>query len=397
MFFRGISRGITKKWLALGLAGFLLVGLMVLVGCEGGSGSGGGNSQQATRSSRDALGVWFITNNPNYVPPAGTNGAEPDTVMAEAGLYDVFKTMGYLIAEDRLWQMETYRRTARGSMAAVFGSSYLNADIAIRTVGYSDDEIQAAFDGMDQEIKDVINGYVDGINQRLAVVLADGAALLPFEFKAAGFTPAPWTIIDVLAWVVTLQRNFDPEGIGCLSNPVQLNNMALYTYLSTVYGTDGPGMFGDLRWVNDSTALTYIPETGPLASSFVQEATPDFQPTIDYETIRKLIEQVKAKGTSVEESIKKINAKVKMGSYAWTVAGSKTASGNPIIYSGPQMGFEVPSIVTEGSILAGGLEVSGMTVPAFRASSSAEPHTMPGPCRSGTLIRWIFISKPRPI
>ena len=36
-------------------------------------------------------------------------------------------------------------------------------------------------------------------------------------------------------------------------------------------------------------------------------------------------------------------AKTKMGSYAWVVSGQKTASGNPIIYSGPQMGFSVPS------------------------------------------------------
>ncbi|MDM8539340.1 penicillin acylase family protein, partial [Desulfobacterales bacterium HSG17] len=60
--------------------------------------------------------------------------------------------------------------------------------------------------------------------------------------------------------------------------------------------------------------------------------------------------------------MKKINAFVKTGSYAWTVAGSKTASGNPIIYSGPQMGFEVPGIVFEGSIRAGELDISGMTL-----------------------------------
>ena len=60
-----------------------------------------------------------------------------------------------------------------------------------------------------------------------------------------------------------------------------------------------------------------------------------------------------------------LNVEVKMGSYAWAVSGDKTASGNPIVYSGPQMGFTVPSIVTEGSIRGGGLEISGMTVPYF--------------------------------
>ena len=61
-------------------------------------------------------------------------------------------------------------------------------------------------------------------------------------------------------------------------------------------------------------------------------------------------------------NLKNIGAYVKMGSYAWVVAGEHTVSGNPMIYSGPQMGFSVPSIVLEGSIHAGGLSISGMTV-----------------------------------
>ena len=77
-----------------------------------------------------------------------------------------------------------------------------------------------------------------------------------------------------------------------------------------------------------------------------------------------------------------------MGSYAWVVSGKKTASGNPIIYSGPQMDhafqFSVPSIVTEGSIKAEGLNISGMAIPECRQLLSAVRRTMPGPCRSAT-------------
>jgi penicillin amidase len=68
---------------------------------------------------------------------------------------------------------------------------------------------------------------------------------------------------------------------------------------------------------------------------------------------------------NVIDNLKKINAYVHMGSYAWVVSGSKTADGNPIIYSGPQMGFSVPSITCEGSIKCPTLNVSGMTVPGI--------------------------------
>jgi penicillin amidase len=68
---------------------------------------------------------------------------------------------------------------------------------------------------------------------------------------------------------------------------------------------------------------------------------------------------------SQRQTMEALGARVKMGSYAWAISGDKTASGNPIVYSGPQMGFSTPSIVTEGSIRGGGLDLSGMTVPGI--------------------------------
>ena len=84
-----------------------------------------------------------------------------------------------------------------------------------------------------------------------------------------------------------------------------------------------------------------------------------------------------------------------MGSYAWAIKGSKTSSGNPIIYSGPQMGFTVPSIIGEGSIRAGGLNISGMQSRGFPASLSVAHRTMHGPCRWVMPIPWIITWNPR--
>ena len=74
------------------------------------------------------------------------------------------------------------------------------------------------------------------------------------------------------------------------------------------------------------------------------------------------VERLDALYKEAEESLKKIGAKIKMGSYAWALAGNKTATGNPMIYSGPQMGFMTPSIILEGAIRAGGLNISGMAI-----------------------------------
>ena len=291
---------------------------------------------------RDDRGVWYIT--------GGTTG-------------DVFEAMGYAMATDRLWQMELYRRASRGTMAEVFGANYLPQDIFIRTIGYTDTELDAMFRKLDDESRQVIRAYVQGVNRRIAEVRAD-ASMLPFEFKAVGaaggftFVPADWTVNDCLAWIALMQRNFDVEALDM----GQVENAALYQALVTVFGPEqGAGMFADLRWINDPAAPTYIPSG---AGSAHAPRAPRFDAS-RLTGLRTAARTLRATLDGRVRQLEAIGARVKMGSYAWVVSGSKTASGHPIIYSGPQMGFPVPSIVAEGSIRGGGLEVSGMTVPGI--------------------------------
>lgn len=297
-------------------------------------------------TTRDAKGVWFIA------------GSEQDR------LYDVFEAMGYAVATDRLWQAETFRRSARGRLAEIFGSSQLAQDRLVRTTGYSDQELQNGFASMDAEAQGVINGYVAGFNRRIAEIRTT-PSLLPFEFTAVGITSATledWTYKDVLAWASLLMRNFDPEA----QTQGQITNAAIYQGLVAAYGTtQGPRMFEDLRWVNDPDALTYIHK--PLGVTKAQEPTEEMQSALmenppSFPDLREVAQSMAEMRSEIDENLKKINAYVKMGSYAWAIKGSKTSTGNPMIYSGPQMGFSVPSIIGEGSIRAGGLNVSGMHI-----------------------------------
>jgi len=298
----------------------------------------------AISTSRDDKGVWFITG--------------PD----DASLYDVFEAMGYAVATDRLWQAETYRRSARGRLSEVLGpgegNGYLKTDMFMRTIGYSDQELQEAFDDLDSESQSVVNGYVAGFNRRIAEIRKD-ASLLPFEFAAVKFMPENWTPSDLLAWTALMLRNFDSEGYG---GQGQIDNARLFQTLAAKFPNNFQAMFEDLRWVSDPDALTYIPksetasrkaEARSLTARISAEAIPNLSAVAG-----SMAETQK----QIRENLEKINAYPKMGSYAWALAGKKTASGNPILYSGPQMGFSVPSIVLEGSIQAGGLNISGMSV-----------------------------------
>lgn len=306
-------------------------------------------------TTRDDKGVWFITG---------------------GCLYDVFEAMGFAIAQDRLWQIELYRRSARGRLSEVFGAgsdnSNLKTDIFMRTIGYSDQQLTDGYAALDLETQIVLDAYTDGINNRIDEIRAN-PSLLPFEFRAAHFSPAYWSPEDVLAWEALMLREFDCEAL----DQAQLQNAALLQTLKTVYGPlAGMGMFDDLRWTNDPDALTYLPPaaapaplmaraslaTAPAAAAKSADEGARINDNCDYAS---LAESLGGRLDDVNRTLTDINARVRMGSYAWVVSGRKTLNRKPIIYSGPQMGFDVPSIVCEGSIMGGGLKISGMSVPGL--------------------------------
>jgi len=313
----------------------------------------------AVTTTRDDKGVWFV------------QGSETDS------LYDMFEAVGYAVAEDRLWQAEIYRRSARGRLSELLGSSLLDTDIYLRTRGYSDQELQEAFDALDAESQEVVRGYVAGFNRCIADIRRNlfqwmlrpnkpEEFLLPPEFVVLGvlsgppYVPEQWTAADVLAWAALFQRNFDGEALAT----GQIESAALFQELEAKFPNDFQDMFNDLRWTNDPDAPTYIP-AGEAAAATISKKSELPSPamrTSEFPGFSLTAQRMAEIRTKVVESLKKINAYVKMGSYAWVVSGDKTSSGNPILYSGPQMGFPVPSTILEGSIKGGGLNVSGMAL-----------------------------------
>lgn len=304
-------------------------------------------------TTRDERGVWYI----------------------EGGdLYDVFEAMGYAVATDRMFQIDLFRRQGNGRLSELLGPSQVSTDIGLRMFSYSDEELMQQYEALSDEAQIAIQAYVDGINRRLAEYPTNWF-LMPHEYWILSFQsvfqlgggsvlPAPWTITDVMHWFVTLTRFFDPEGDFASDNFGQLDNYVLLQTLGAVYPLEYLAMFTDLRWINDPGALTYIPSAGAKAVAVTQPQKPML--TVDgLPDLTGAAANLRARANHIESSLEALNARVKMGSYAWAVSGDKTESGNPIVYSGPQMGFETPSIVVEGSIRGGGLEISGMTVPGI--------------------------------
>jgi penicillin amidase len=304
-------------------------------------------------TTRDAQGIWFI----------------------EGGdLYDVYEAMGYAAAKDRLWQMDLHRRQGRGKLAALLGPDLVSTDVFIRTIMYSEDEFAAEFDALSDDAKTATQAYVDGVNRRIYEFLVGYDWMnMPYEYWLLGLQsvlgggpglpvlPEPFTVADCLGWTAMFFRGFDPEAL----NQGQLDNGAMLQALLAAYGDPDPNvalaMFADLRWINDPSAQTMIP-SGAKTTAIPQLPTVD---VTTYPDLRGAAERIRSRVDSYQQQMEEFNIRASFGSYAWAVSGDKTASGNPILYSGPQMGFSTPSICTEGSVRGGGLEVSGMHVPGI--------------------------------
>ena len=87
-------------------------------------------------------------------------------------LYSLFYACGYAQAQDRLAQMELYRRTAKGELAELMGEEALEQDKQRRTLSYSEAERWEQFAELSPEEQLVLRAFADGVNAYIAQVNA---------------------------------------------------------------------------------------------------------------------------------------------------------------------------------------------------------------------------------
>ena len=108
--------------------------------------------------------------------------------------YDLFFAWGFANAQDRIWQMEYFRRLANGQLSQIMGPAKLESDRLARTIGFS--RLAArTWQECTRETQLVLQAFVQGIN----AYLEHSRKSLPPEFSITSFSPEPWTPLDPLA------------------------------------------------------------------------------------------------------------------------------------------------------------------------------------------------------
>ncbi|NKB68136.1 MAG: hypothetical protein GKR89_13825 [Candidatus Latescibacteria bacterium] len=242
----------------------------------------------------------------------------------------LFYGYGYAMAQDRLWQLDYYRRKARGRLAEVLGASGLASDQTVRTM----DIPGIAARGMEAiaaKSLQRLEAFAAGINGMMEACRDN----LPLEFALLDYAPEPWTALDSVA----VWREFQWYLTGRLP-VIALPELARQT-------------LGE----------------GPLWEAFIEGEAEDesIVPPGSYAPGRVGAEAVGRVLGDPEEGA---------GSNNWAVDGSRSASGAPLVATDPHIAFGAVSCWYEAHLSGPELHVAGTAYLGFPAIFFGRNETM---------------------
>lgn len=232
--------------------------------------------------------------------------------------HDLFVAQGYVVAQDRLFQMEMWRRQGDGRLAEVLGSSAVGRDRIARLLKYRGD-MNAEYASYSADAREIVAAFTQGVNAYIAEVREHP----PIEFELLGIKPEPWTPD------VPLQR------MAALS---MTNNAVNELLRAKLVATLGAARVDELFPANPKRV--HDPARGLDLSGIDPAAFADF---------------TAAQGGVVYPKIE--------GSNDWVVSGSHTASGKPILANDPHRTIQNPSLRYLSHLVAPGWNVIGAGEP----------------------------------
>jgi penicillin amidase len=233
---------------------------------------------------------------------------------------DLFFAMGYAMAQDRLWQMEFYRRVGTGRLAEILGEKALEADRHFRTL---------AAGGRHRRLPDEAGILTDAFAAGINAYLERHRDRLPLEFKLLGFQPEPWQSDDV---------------------------SAIYTLIN--WGLS-------LGWKVDLTAADILKKVGKdrFRDAFAPPAEAgrpialeiDPIPTLDFSGVVATFSKV-SRLTDFTPAPASNN---------WAISGTRSVTGKPLLANDTHMPLTNPSLWWEVHLVCPTIDAAGFAIPGL--------------------------------
>lgn len=250
--------------------------------------------------------------------------------------HDLFMAVGFVQAQDRLWQMDLLRRVSEGRLSEILGSRALEADKMLRTVGMMRVARRIA-DSLDAESRRILEAYTAGVNQFIQKNLHN----YPIEFVLLGYEPYPWKvehsigISRVMAWQLNMgwmvdlnyQRIADTIGLPMAAE------------LLPGYPEDGPFVVPDR-----GLPISRLDAGGSVLTSQSVGLSSFYDANTALQTILGTL------GSA-------------FGSNAWVISGSKSGTGKPILANDPHLAQASPPTWYEMHLSGAGWNVEGFALP----------------------------------
>ncbi|MEN8691653.1 MAG: penicillin acylase family protein [Desulfobacterales bacterium] len=233
---------------------------------------------------------------------------------------DLFFAMGYAMAQDRLWQMEFYRRVGTGRLAEILGKEALEADRHFRTLAAA---------GKRRRLPDEAGFLTDAFTAGINAYLERHRDRLPLEFKLLGYQPEPWqaddasSIYTLINWGLSLGWKVDLTAADILKKV-------------------GEDRFREAFAPPAETGRPIALETVPI-------------PTLDYsKVIATFLKVSRMTGFAPAPA-----------SNNWVISGARSATGKPLLANDTHMPLTNPSLWWEVHLVCPTIEAAGFAIPGL--------------------------------
>ena len=240
--------------------------------------------------------------------------------------HDLFFAQGFVASQDRLFQMEMWKRAGQGRLAEILGAAAVPRDINARLLRYRGD-MKAEYESYSPDTREILEAFTAGINAYITNLSAKGGRGLPIEFQLAGFVPTPWKPEDCL------------NRMAAFSMTNNAFSELLHAQMVAAIGPDEAGKLLD---------LDPVVQLDPAANIDFAGLTPS------------LLTNLIGSDTRIE-----FPARSKEGSNNWTISGSMTKSGKPLVANDPHRVIGLPSLRYMVHLVAPGWDVIGAGEPGL--------------------------------
>ena len=264
---------------------------------------------------------------------------------------DLFFAQGYVTAQDRLWQMDAFRRNANGELAEILGPSLLRHDRTQRVMQFRN-TAQRMYASMSQADRVRLDDYARGVN----LFIEQHHDNLPAEFKLLFYRPRPWSSVDSLSIGMMMVQMLDTHWYAKYARDeiaAKLHNPKLEADLYPVGSwRDRPPTGTVVDWSQPHPAP-------PGTNEDDDDRTQASNAHADHEDLRTL------RATLGLNSC----AGCAYGSNNWVIAGSHTTSGKPLLSNDMHLGLMEPNIWFMADLKAD----SSQGVPSYHATGVTLP------------------------